>query len=498
MTNRPLTRVRPAVVGLIALAFLALPAGASAGIGAFGPVDLAHGNYPSTYTDEDGLALELCLDGPFCLATAERPDPNEPVDPFVNFPGESFWWAGEAAIGEGDVSALLVLAQEAAFIGEDPVDGEQIAFGRVRVRVFSGLVPGAFYRVTHPYGVLEAQAAAGTPQINDSDDVGCLVPPCDPDGWDDLAASQVGPTWLQWDSLADRPDGFIGDPAVDHTVIGSPNNTNFFRIQQITGFDGAVVDLVAETDLFSIQGMIAGDPAPFFFRNPRSVDFGAQLVGTTSAARTVTIGNGGLADMTLSSIAVGGANAGEFAQTNDCPAVLVPAASCTASITFTPGAAGARSAALVVTDSATGSPHSIPLAGTGTVAVGPGAAGPAPGAGAPAAPLASLLRVTDLRARSLGLRRARRIGIRTSFVVPSGMQFVQVSLFRLRNAALHRTRKLVARRTFAVTRPGRHAVRFRDRRVRRLLRRGRYVIQVRGGASADSLGPPAARRIRIR
>lgn len=72
-----------------------------------------------------------------------------------NFPDESFWWAAEANIAgrlnNRAITGLRVLATEAAFSGNDVVNGDQIAFNRVRFR-FTGLVPGNRYKVTYPYG----------------------------------------------------------------------------------------------------------------------------------------------------------------------------------------------------------------------------------------------------------------------------------------------------------------------------------------------------------
>jgi hypothetical protein len=101
---------------------------------------------------------------------------------------------------------------------------------------------------------------------------------------------------------------------------------------------------------------------------PASVSFGSQVVPTTSAPQTVTVRNSGTAPLAISSILLGGTNAGDFAQTNNCPLVpslLAANATCTISATFTPSATGSRSATVTVTDDAPGSPHALPLTGTG-------------------------------------------------------------------------------------------------------------------------------------
>src|SRR5438876_137522 len=102
--------------------------------------------------------------------------------------------------------------------------------------------------------------------------------------------------------------------------------------------------------------------------NPASVNFGNQNVGTTSPAQTVTLTDNGSLPLSISNIALAGTNATDFAQTNTCPIgsnTLASGSSCTISVTFTPGATGARSASLTFTDNAAGSPQSVALSGTG-------------------------------------------------------------------------------------------------------------------------------------
>ncbi len=112
-------------------------------------------------------------------------------------------------------------------------------------------------------------------------------------------------------------------------------------------------------------------PAPAVSLNPTSVSFANQNVGTSSPAQAVTLTNSGTMSLSISSIALTGTNATDFAQTNTCPSgsnTLAAGSSCTISVTFTPGASGARSASLTFTDNAADSPQSVALNGTGVVA----------------------------------------------------------------------------------------------------------------------------------
>ena len=92
-----------------------------------------------------------------------------------------------------------------------------------------------------------------------------------------------------------------------------------------------------------------------------------QVVGTTSAAQTVTLTNTGTGVMSLTGITVGGANATSFVQTNNCGASLAVNANCTISITFDPTATGPLAGSISIADNASTTPQTIALTGTGVI-----------------------------------------------------------------------------------------------------------------------------------
>jgi centrosomal CEP192-like protein len=101
--------------------------------------------------------------------------------------------------------------------------------------------------------------------------------------------------------------------------------------------------------------------------SPLSLNFGNQLVGTSSNAQSTTLANKTNTALTISSIAVAGTNSGDFAQTNTCatsPANLGANGSCQVNVTFQPTATGIRTASLTFTDIASGSSQSVALTGT--------------------------------------------------------------------------------------------------------------------------------------
>lgn len=101
--------------------------------------------------------------------------------------------------------------------------------------------------------------------------------------------------------------------------------------------------------------------------NPSSLTLPSQPVGSTSPPQTVTLTNQGTGNLGISTVDIGGANAGDFAVTGDScrGATVAPAGSCTVQVTFTPAGAGARSAALSIASNAAGGSPAVALAGTG-------------------------------------------------------------------------------------------------------------------------------------
>ena len=116
--------------------------------------------------------------------------------------------------------------------------------------------------------------------------------------------------------------------------------------------------------LIPLCSLAAYAGSPVVTLSPTSLTFGTQLRNTTSPPQTITLTNTGTAVLSISGIQA----SVKFSQTNNCTATLAAGASCTISVTFTPNANGTVSGSLKVTDNAAGSPQSVSLSGTGTVA----------------------------------------------------------------------------------------------------------------------------------
>jgi hypothetical protein len=103
--------------------------------------------------------------------------------------------------------------------------------------------------------------------------------------------------------------------------------------------------------------------APAVNLSATTLTFASQTVGTTSAAKTVTLENVGNLALTISGIVA----SGDFhVVSNTCPASLGPGLTCTFGVTFKPTATGARTGLVTITDNAGDSPQFISLSGTGS------------------------------------------------------------------------------------------------------------------------------------
>ena len=106
--------------------------------------------------------------------------------------------------------------------------------------------------------------------------------------------------------------------------------------------------------------------------DPSSLDFGSQVVGRTSAARTITVSNGGTAALNVLSLTVTGANAGAFLLSNppSLPQKLMPGEKTMVSLTYSPSAAQMDMGRLVVGSDDPMSPaSSVTLSGTGVTTI---------------------------------------------------------------------------------------------------------------------------------
>jgi large repetitive protein len=102
---------------------------------------------------------------------------------------------------------------------------------------------------------------------------------------------------------------------------------------------------------------------------PSLLMFGTEDINVPSSPLRVRLSNDGTAALGGITIGLTGANAADFALSNNtCLSSLSAGSSCTVSVTFTPSATGARNATLQFADDAANSPQSVPLSGAGALA----------------------------------------------------------------------------------------------------------------------------------
>lgn len=132
----------------------------------------------------------------------------------------------------------------------------------------------------------------------------------------------------------------------------------------LTGSSGYTITI---TSITSDQNFAAAYSGSFANVSPGGLTFAGQDVGTISAPQNITVSNTGTTDLSTGSVAISGANSGDFSiQSNNCGTVAA-GASCTISVAFTPTATGARSASLTISDNSPTSPHTVVLTGSGVV-----------------------------------------------------------------------------------------------------------------------------------
>lgn len=219
-----------------------------------GPVDPRYG-FPAWYQDGAGLRLEPCVEN---ATLCPDPLPNLSLPPLVadtgsNFPDESFYWTAEVDLRPtGNIRARLILALEAAFAGAgDVAVGEQIVFSRTRLRL-EGVSANTAYTFTHPFGS-RVVVSDNNGKIDLTEDIGCGASPCD---FRQALASPIVGGFLKWDPAFTpaAPAGFVGNPNVNHRIVGSPTGNNFYRVDG-PNVGGAGVSTI-QTNLFSVAGKL--------------------------------------------------------------------------------------------------------------------------------------------------------------------------------------------------------------------------------------------------
>ena len=170
-----------------------------------------------------------------------------------NWPPEAFWFLAETTIADNAAGYgvdAYVAGIEAAFASENPADGDQQSFARIRIRV--NVPVAGTYTITHPYGVETVNVTApGRRAINITRDIGIGAP----GNFTGAVNGAIGPflrsvngPYTEVNPDTGATETFVGDPNLTEAVTGSPFNTNFLRI---TGPAGTI-----QSNVFSLSGKV--------------------------------------------------------------------------------------------------------------------------------------------------------------------------------------------------------------------------------------------------
>ncbi|MBY8932922.1 Ig-like domain-containing protein [Pseudomonas fluorescens] len=233
-----------------------------------GPYTFATGKFPMWYQDNNLLSMELCQSRAassrvaattppayMCILLAE-PGIYDDAQPMIfpdNWPPEAFWFLAETTIADNAAGYgvdAYVAGIEAAFASENPADGDQQSFARIRIRV--NVPVAGTYTITHPYGVETVNVTApGRRAINITRDIGIGAP----GDFTGAVNGAIGPflrsvngPYTEVNPDTGATETFVGDPNLNEAVTGSPFNTNFLRI---TGPAGTI-----QSNVFSLSGKV--------------------------------------------------------------------------------------------------------------------------------------------------------------------------------------------------------------------------------------------------
>jgi LysM domain len=104
---------------------------------------------------------------------------------------------------------------------------------------------------------------------------------------------------------------------------------------------------------------------PVLILNPFALTFGNQSIRIASTAQNVLLVNSGGSPLSVNAIAVTGTNSSDFTINSTCGKDVASHQACNITVVFTPSALANERASISVSDSASASPHTVALTGTG-------------------------------------------------------------------------------------------------------------------------------------
>ena len=159
---------------------------------------------------------------------------------------------------------------------------------------------------------------------------------------------------------------------VGGTGANAPFNSNGQPVFQNAAGSGTLLAIADNTTVGQLTYTITSlTVAPTTLSiSPATFTYPNTLIETQTQPLTVTITNSSTNDVSVSAVGLNPDTGNFYISANNC-VVLAPNASCTVSVDFQPTQAGLQQTSLTITDNAQGSPQTISLAGTGTLAPAP-------------------------------------------------------------------------------------------------------------------------------
>lgn len=227
-----------------------------------GPVTAATGGYPAWYQDSTGLALEFCTpvnqaelnDGWCVILPADVPTGVAPELFPSRFSEEHFYWVANAGTTAVQGGTGLVLALEGAFSSGPVIPGDQIVFGRVRIRIASVPASGD-YKVYTPFGDFDFPGLVAGTRFFFTTDIGIT---CGAD-FGCALNSAIGPFLLP-----SATSGGVEVPPIPDLVKGSGVDPWYDAAPATTLYPGTGKKYITDP---ARQGPVTGSPLPPFVGN---------------------------------------------------------------------------------------------------------------------------------------------------------------------------------------------------------------------------------------
>jgi hypothetical protein len=296
----------------------------SAGVG---PRDSTRAGFPAYYTDDSGVALQLCVDGTAKCGNATLKSDGAGGDGVAVGPdGEGFYFVATTTLTEPGPAGFdidIEFAAEAAWLSRT----QPMTFDRLRIRGHSGQ---GDLTVNTPYGTFTVPAGPVTDvrNINLTEDIGCPLAPCD---FRRMTTNPLGHI-TSWITANAAPAGYLGNG-----VTAQPAN--------VAGAAATAGVGTTTTDRWVIVGKKASANRVSL---PNTLNFGNTA---RVSSRSVTMKNLGTAARTISGVTLKGSRNFTKMASSTCKTGLVldVGKACKVDVKFKPGVRPSA-ATLTITD----------------------------------------------------------------------------------------------------------------------------------------------------